>query len=46
MNLDEFSTYCMSKPGVTDDYPMKGEVALSRQPRILLRSTNPGGRLS
>jgi len=26
VNFDKFKTYCLSMPGVTETYPMKGEV--------------------
>ena len=40
MTLDEFKIYCLSKPGVTEDYPMKGEVVWMKAGGKMFAMTN------
>ena len=40
MTLDEFSSYCLAKPGVTQDLPMKGEVAWMKVAGKMFAMTN------
>jgi len=40
MTLDEFSAYCQSKPGVTADYPMKGDAVWLKVGGKLFAMTN------
>ena len=40
MTLDEFSIYCLSKPGTTDDYPMKREAVWMKAGGKMFAMTN------
>ncbi|NOX82219.1 MAG: MmcQ/YjbR family DNA-binding protein [Alphaproteobacteria bacterium] len=40
MNFKTFKTYCLSKPGVTEAYPMKGEVVWMKVSGKMFAMTN------